>query len=453
MNLTVSKKKFFVFTNDHSGLPLASRLIDEGNNATLVLIKPEERSGKYEGPKNPDEAKENAKRTKYLQKNAEGLVNKMWAQEALYKITPNDIVIFDQIYGWQYGEALRKRGVKVLGGSRDGYMLETERRDTLALLKSLGMDVPQQKYFGPNSSKKAIDFLQKSGDDILYVFKSDNPKIVTQVAYDSNEELVQKLTAEAKGIDADGFLLQQKIEGVEAAVETWLYNGKPVLCNVDIEAKKKYNEMSEVQTGCSFQILWVIPVEHPLSERANGDFAKYIGKYIPTGLIDISFIYESHEDKLYVLEACGSRFAYNAFYALMALSNVPIGEFFIKYLYGEFKYDIGQEMFSDDYAGSLRIFNDENTPDQRVEIDGEYRNNFWLWDIYKKDNELFSTGYDSLGICTATGENPEAAMAKVRECFFKLHMPTKWARDDFDYDDQPGLPLARYHVMRRLSLI
>lgn len=447
------KNNFWIFTADHSGLPLALRLKEEGNNSTLVMIKPQERNGKTETPKTPEEAKENQKRIKYLEKNASGLVDKMWAAEALYKIKPTDYVIFDQIYGWQYGEMLRKRGVKVLGGSQSGYQLETERRDTLALLKSVGMDVPLQKYFGAGSSKKAIDFLSKAGDDILFVFKSDNPKVLTQVAYDSNEELIQKLNTESKAIDTDGFLLQQKVEGIEAAVETWLSNGKPILANIDLEAKKKYNEMSEVQTGCSFQLLWNIEVDHPLREKVNGPLDRLMAKYIKTGLFDLSFIYEPKEDKFWVLEMCGSRFPYNAFYALMALLEIPLGEFFVKYLNGEYKTDISQTVFCDEFAGSLRIFNDENTPDQRVDIDKECKENFWLWDVYKKGGELLTTGYDSLGIVTATGENPEAAMAKVREYYFKLHMPTKWARDDFDYDDEPGLPLARYHQMKRMSLI
>lgn len=447
------KNNFFIFTADHSGLPLAERLKEEGNNVTLVMIRPEERCGKLEQPKTPEEAKENQKRTKYLEKNGSGIVNKVWASEALYKIKTSDYVIFDQIYGFQYGEQLRKRGVRVLGGSQDGYLLETERRDTLALLKRLGFDVPLQKYFGNNSSKKAIEFLNKAGDDILFVFKSDNPKVVTQVAYDSNDELVQKLTAEGKAIDTDGFLLQQKVEGVEAAVETWLCNGIPILSNIDLEAKKKYNEMSEVQTGCSFQLLWNIAVDHELRKRVNEPLDKLMSRYFKTGLFDVSFIYEPKEDKYWILEMCGSRFAYNAFYSTLALLDIEIGEFFVKYMDGEYKTDISEKVFKPEFAGSLRIFNDENTPDQQAIVDKEYKECCWLWDVYKKSGQLLTTGYDSIGIITATGENPESAMAQLRQNYFKLHMPTKWSRDDFDEDDEPGLPLARYHQMKRLNLI
>lgn len=446
----MSRNNFYVFTADHSGLPLAA---EESMKATLVAIRPQDRNGFTELPKTPEEAKQNEKRIKYLNKNGTGIVNKMWADQAMSKIKSTDLVIFDQIYGWQYGEQLRKQGVKVQGGTKNGFILETERRDTLALLKKMGMDTPLQKYFGPKSSKAGIDFLKSVNNDPLFAFKSDNPKIVTQVAYDNNDELIQKLVAEAKDIDGDGFLLQQKVDGVEAAVETWYVDGKPVLSNVDIEAKKKYNETSEVQTGCAMGLTFMIPVDHPLRERANQPFDEFVGKYFGTGILDLSFIYEPKEDKLWALEVCGNRLAYNAFYAMIALLNVPIGEFFAKYLHGEYKSDIFGKVFSDDIAASLRIFNEDKTPDQRVEIDKDYRKNFWLWDCYKKGSELLTTGDESLGIVTATGENPESALAKIRESFFKLHMPTKWARDDFDDDDYPTLPLSRYHQMKRLNLI
>ncbi len=452
----MAKKRFWIWTSDHSGLPLATRLKEEGNDVTMVLLRPEERCGKWEAPKTSEETKKNIERVKYLNKNGNGLVEKIWAPEAMKRIRNGDYVIFDQIYGWQYGDELHKRRAKVLGGASVGFTLETERRDTLAMLKKLGMDVPLQKYFGPKSAQKGVEFLNNSKDEMLFVFKSDNPKVQTQVAYDTNDELIQKLEAESKDIDGDGFLLQQKVEGCEFAVETWYSNGKPIFANIDIEAKKKYNEMSECQTGCAFGLTWPIPVDHPLRERVNAPLDNFAAKFIGTGLLDLSVIYDDKEEKMWALEMCGSRLSYNAFYATMALLNIPLGEFFANYLDGKYTSDIGQELFEDRFAASLRVFNDDKAPDQRIEIPKELRHNFWLWDCYKKGGELFTTGTDlgeSLGIITATGENPEGAFAEIRKLFHKLHMSTKFARDDFDEEDSPGLVLNRFHRMQRLKLL
>ena len=453
----MGKKRFWIFTSDHSALPLAIRLQEEGNDVVLTMIRPEEREGKWQPAKDAKEAKSFAERVKYLEKNGKGLVKKMWAKEAINKIGKNDLVIFDQIWGFGYGEALHRRGIKVFGGSQVGHALETERRKTLALLKKLGFDVPMQKYFGKSSAQKGIEFLQNINDEMIFAFKSDNPKITTAVAYDSNDELIQKMTAEAKDIDSDGYLLQQKVEGIEFAVESWYTKGVPIACWIDLECKKQFNEMSEPQTGCAFSLDFTVPVDHPLRERLNKPFDEFVSQYIGTGFLDVSVIYDHYEDKMWVLECCGSRLAYNAFYGSMALCTEPIGEFFADYLSNKFTKDIGSTLFMPDrYAASLRVFNHECTPDQHINFPKEYRDSIWLWDCFLSGGKLLTVGTptgESIGIITATGENPEAAFAEIRKLFYKIQMPTKYARDDFDEEDSPGLVLNRFHRMQRLKLL
>ncbi len=451
------KKAFYVITADHSGLPLALRLQDEGYPTTLLLVRPELADGKPKKPATPEEAKRFRERTEYLRKNGAGLVRRLWIDEAwnsLLKLDrKNTYFVFDQIYGWQYGEALRRAGFKVLGGTRFGYELETNRDATLRLFRRLGIDVPLMQKFGPNSARAGIEFLKRVGDKMLFVLKSDNPNVVTQVAQDTNEELIQKLETERSEIDKDGFILQQKVEGIEAAVETWYCNGRPVLANVDLEAKRKYNEASEVQCGCSFDLLWVIPVDHPLRARANGPLDRLAAQKVGTGVLDLSFIYDRTEQKLWALESCGARIAFNAFYTMLTLLTVPVGEFLSGLLDGAYREDVGGELFEPFYGVSLRIFNDEKTPDQPIDFPEELAPFVWLWDVHEKKGKLYTTGDESVGVITAVGENPEGAFAKLREYYHLFHMPTKWARDDFDEEDAPTLPLARYHELKRLNLI
>ena len=449
------KHRFWIFSADHSGLPLAMRLQQEGHGVTLALIRPEEREGKFTPPKDAKQQKKNAEKTKYLLANGKGLIDKMWASEAMPRISRKDYVIFDQIYGWQFGDALRRRGCKVLGGCEVGYTLETERDGTLKLLKSLGMDLPAQQKFGKGSSQKAIQFLEKAQDKSLYVLKSDNTAVVTQVANESNDELIAKIEAESKEIDKEACLLQERVDGTEFAVETWYSNGVPVMANVDIEAKKKYNEMCEVQTGCSYDLLWTIPLDHPLRERVNKPFDKFAAKEIGTGLLDMSVIYEPKEDKYYALEVCGCRFAYNAFYSMLALLTVDVGDFLSSYLDGKYKGDVMERIFMQEpvYSCSIRVFNDDKTPDQMVSFPDDIKDDVWLWDVHKKGGAILTTGDEATGILTARGENPEGAMAELRKRFFQFSMPTKWARDDFDREEEPGHPLARFHRMERMKLI
>lgn len=452
-----SKKRFFIVTADHSGVPLALRLQDEGYSVSLLMIKPELADGKLKKPQGAKEAERFKKRRQYLEKNASGLLDKHWIDEEWRSLEKLDkertYFIFDQIYGWQFGEALRKKGFKVFGGTKIGYTLETNREATLRLFRKLGIAVPLMKKFGPNSADRGIEFLKEVKDEVLFALKSNNPRVVTEVAQDTNEELILKLQSEKSEINKDGFILQQKVEGIEAAVETWFCEGVPVLSNIDIEAKRKYNEMCEVQTGCSFDLLWVLPTDHPLCVRANGPFDKFAATKIRTGILDLSFIYDHKTDKLWALECCGNRFAYNAVYTLFTLLKVPVGEFLAAVLDGKLKRDIGKSLFQPLYGVSLRIFNDEESPDQPIYYDKDMEQNVWLWDVYKKNGKLYTTGDESVGAITATGENPEGAFAKLRELFYRFRMPTKWARDDFDEEDTPTLPLARYHALKRLHIV
>lgn len=433
--------RFYIFTADHSGLPLAGRLQSEGADTTLVMIEPEI----WETDKAKIE-----KRKQYLIKNGSGLLRKMWARDAVKEISkrPSDcIVIFDQIYGWQYGRPLREMGAKVLGGTEFGYRLETERELAMEWFKRLGMDVPDRRSFPRGAARRAAEFLRKT-ESPLYVLKSDSPKVLVAVAQDSNEELVQKIETEFDQINSDNLILQQKVEGVELAVETWYHEGEPVLASVDIEMKRKYNEMCEVQTGCSADLVWAIPVEHSLRRRVNGPYDGFAESVGWTGLLDASVIYDHREDKMWVLECCGGRFGYNSLYTLLAtLYEWSVADFFTAYLGG-----VRLERAFKGYGASLRVFNDESQADVVMDYPCPPFYEWWPWDCHMERGKMLTVGgSDSVGILTACGENPESALAQLRERFNRLVMPTKWARDDFDEEDSPGLILSRFHTLKRLG--
>jgi hypothetical protein len=448
--------KFWVFTACHSGLPLAIRLKDEGHDVTVALIRPQERNGSWEKPKNAKEEQANRERIEYLQKNGSGILPSMWAVEAMKKIGKQDYVIFDQIYGWQFGDALYQRGCKVLGGAGVGYKLETERQDTLQMFKKMGFDLPMQKKFGSGSSEAVIQFLEAQQDKKLFVLKSDNPSVVTQVAEDSNEELIQKIKTEQKGVDSDSVLLQERVDGLEYNIETYYCQGRPVFCDIDIEEKRKYNSSSQVQVGCAYDLVWLLPLDHPLRIRLNKPFDKFAREWIGTGMLDISVIHNQKEDKVYPLEVCGCRFGYNQIYTLMELLTVPVSRFFMDLLDGRYTGDISSKIFAPEFGASLRIFNDESTGEAPMTFPRELKNHYWLWDVHRKNGKLITTGGkmgESPGIITAHADTPEGAYAKIREYYRKFNLTTLWARDDYQDDDELGSPLYRYHQMDKLGLL
>jgi hypothetical protein len=88
-----------------------------------------------------------------------------------------------------------------------------------------------------------------------------------------------------------------------------------------------------------------------------------------------------------------------------------------------------------------------------IDFPAEMMPDVWLWDCYMKSGELMTTGDDAIAIITATGENPEGSFAELRKKFFQFHCATKYARDDIDEEDDPRLPLTRYHKLRQYKLI
>ena len=187
----VSKMKFIIFTNEYSGLPLGLRLQEEGHTVLMALIEPQMAEEKYQLPKDKEAKEKEQKAMEYLKLNGTGLIKREWAKHITNYLCQKDLqdetyIIFDQIYGFKYGELLRKKGYKVWGGTRLGYQLEHEREKTLLLLSRLGINVPRKKEFPTNSADQGIEFLRQIQDRILFAFKSDNIDILTLVAEETN---------------------------------------------------------------------------------------------------------------------------------------------------------------------------------------------------------------------------------------------------------------------------
>ncbi|MCX8125558.1 MAG: hypothetical protein N3E40_00235, partial [Dehalococcoidia bacterium] len=240
------------------------------------------------------------------------------------------------------------------------------------------------------------------------------------------------------------------------AVETWYCGGNPVLSVLDLELKKKYNELSDVQTGCSADLIWLIEVDGALRSRFNGPLDEVARYYIRTGLLDVSVIYDSKEDKAWVLECCGSRFAYNCFYTMLTLLDWPVSDFLSSLMCESLTPTSARRMFDQRnvYGASVRVFNDDKAKDVPVIWCQHPLTDFYPWDC-RLDNEgcMVTCGDESVGILAGKGDTPESALARVKEVYHKLHMPTKWVRADFDEDASPRHLLSRFRELKRLGWV
>ena len=443
-----TKNKFYIFTiscYELLGLGLAIRLQNEGYDTTLGLIEPELEEDTFD-------VKDDGykKKMEFLEKTGTGLIKKEWAKTLIPKIyeepKESTYIIFDLDYGYIIADAFRKSGYKVLNASKIGNKLEKDRDGTLQLLKKMGIDSPNKMKFGKGQVDKAIEFLEER--DELYVLKSDNLDVITMVAEQSNEELIDKLMAEKKDIDKEPFLLQERVEGIEGCTETWYYDGKPMFSNMDIEVKDKYNSISPPQCGCAYDLNFPIDLDSKVRMETNAKMDAFVKKYMGKGavVLDLAWIYNRAEKKYWALEVCGSRFGYNGTYCLLA--TVPnVGQMFMDWMDGK---EIEGHFHG--YGASLRIFNDGEKKDVMVNIPDEFEDNIWLWDAYKKGGKIYTSGNESVGMISCAGENPESAFAKCTEVFEKMFMSTKFIRDDYFDIQNAALPLARYSLLKHLKM-
>ena len=438
--------KFILFTHCFSGLPLALRLKEEGHKVLVAVIEPEMAEEEYFPPESREEKKKEKEFRKEMGLIGNGMIEKMWAKDvmkALRRRSKKDIyIIFDQIYGFKYGEELRELGYKVFGGTKKGYDLEINRDKAKEYFQEWeGIYIPEKREFEGDQIDEAIEFLRKQ-EGKLFVFKSDNPLVSVQVAEHSNEEIINKMENEREEIEKYPFLLEEKIEGYEFAVELWLNDlGEPFFFNVDFEEKRKYPEC-DIQVGCSYDIVFALPLDCVFFEKTFKPNLERI-KEDRWQIIDMQCIYEPVNQRIYYLESCGERFGYNALYTLFETLTIPVGEFFQKVLNNEFKEDISG--LFDGIGVSLRIFNDESKRGNLIEISEKVKPHFWIWGAYKKKGKLLTCEDESIGVLTAKGENPFGAFYKIKKMFKEIYCSSKWARMDFLDDVNEEGVLFRYN--------
>ena len=121
------------------------RLAEESQTVTLALIRPEERTGRWEKPKNQVDVKADEERLEYLVKNGKGLVPHVWLSDAMQKIGKRDYVIFNQIYAGPYREQLVKNGIRLWAAPKSVMTGNRGRKKPSRCLGTWDLTCPEAK--------------------------------------------------------------------------------------------------------------------------------------------------------------------------------------------------------------------------------------------------------------------------------------------------------------------
>lgn len=204
-----------------------------------------------------------------------------------------DYVITDDSSFGKVNDALRKKGIPVIGGSVMTDALEEDRHLGQELFKSVGLKVPESNAF--KATEEAIAYVQENPKK--YVIKlsgsAQNDKTTTYVgqAEDGSdippvlEHFAKKFSKGLESVE-----IQEMVEGMEVAVSAF-FNGERFIgpCQLNFEHKKLMPGVSAAgwgpntgemgttalwceQTAKIFQVL-IAPFEKPLKEMGyHGDF-------------------------------------------------------------------------------------------------------------------------------------------------------------------------------------
>lgn len=436
----VEKDCFIVVTKDMSGLGWAKKLMDEGYDVLMAVKYPEEMED--------DELEK-------LQSVGDGIVpiedlDDVMKDRKEYK---SYFWIFDQNHYWEEGEILRKEGFKVLGGSKLAYDMENDREFGVDLVHQAGIETPETEEF--STPEDGIAFLEENGDR-AFVFKpnSEDSGWKTYVpdsekAPAANEELRTYLSCLPQG-NSGGFILQEKIKGIETNFEIWLYKGKPYFAFCDLECKKKCNDDLGGLVGGAQDIAFTIPLECKGVQETVMKLTKLPEFKDYTGFLDVNIIVADRAP--YFLEFC-ARKGYPAHTTLFhALALSKYGEIIKAMLDGDVR-DFYKH-FKHGFAAGITLYADSRNSGVPIYVSEEVEHLFYPYDTYSDgETTLLARSDMEAGVITAHAYTLKTAAEEAIENMKKVNFPDRGGRTDLARNDYPSAPQARYDALEAVGYI
>ena len=204
-------------------------------------------------------------KTEYARDVGDGLIPKTsnWRDELSWA----DVVVFDDTWGTgQEAQALRERGMPVIGGTPFTDKLEEVRDRGNGVMRDLGMEVVDGESF--HSFDEAIEYIHKNPSQ--YVFKpsgeAQNYKQLLYVGKEPQGQDVIHLLKRYKNrdrFDLNQFQLQRRVDGVEISI-CGFFNGQTFLepVNYTFEHKPLFpGEVGPMTGEMGTSMFWTEPTD------------------------------------------------------------------------------------------------------------------------------------------------------------------------------------------------
>lgn len=436
------KKHFILVTEDFGGLGYAKKFIDEGADCLIAF---------------GFNKKDDEKITPSDRINGKGLAERMpieelWPKRMQYK---NSYWIFDSnnVHSAK-GDQLRKEGfARVFGGRALTVRMEDDRDFGVSLIKKAGLKSPETLEF--QTKEEGMEFLD-ANEQKAYVFKPNDNKNGWETYVpdsekdkDANDELHSYLEALPDG-NSGGYILQERIRGVEANFELWLYKGTPYFAICELECKKKNNDDYGGLCGGSQDINFAVPIKsRGIRETVEKllvlpEFKDY------SGFLDMNVIV--HDNGPYFLEFC-ARFGYpEHLTALFALAKKPVSEILSMMIDG--KVEHFYDNFKHGFAAGITLYNNSPRKGLPIYVPEDLEKQFYVMDGYKRGEKLFTAGCGpEVGYITAHGFTVMDAAEEAIAAAKKVAFPNRAFRTDLDKDAYPSNPRDRYLALEAMRYL
>lgn len=428
------KRTFIIVTQDFTGLGWAKRLQDEGNDVVLAY-----------------KLKDDEDKVSEAKKVGKGIVPVMELDEVISKKESYKKAywIFDMNFHSDVATELREGGYKTFGAQEISEKMENDRQFASDLMAKYGIKSPPTQEF--SSIEEGVSFLE-SNEDKAYVFKPDdqNERCYTFVPdNEDNEKANNELRVYMGSLgEAGKYILQERIKGVETNFECWFFEGKPFFAFCNLECKKKLNNDFGGLVGCSQSIDFAIPLESKAVKTTIAKLYDFYKELKYTGFVDANIIVYDNEN--YYLETC-NRFGYNAHPSLLfSVAKNPVGQILADFIDGKIN-DI-YDNFRFGFSASITLYTDDPKPDVPLFIDEKANEHFYLYDGYKKDDQLFLTGYcPEIGVISAHGYTIKEAAENVLEMAKNVRFPLRGMRSDIDKNDYGSAPQGRHDALEAMD--
>ncbi len=175
---------------------------------------------------------------KALRKCYEGIVKKTddWELELKW-VGKEGLIIFDDVGFGVKQNNLRRRGFKVIGGSKLGDLIETNRKYGQEIFESCGIKILPSFNF--ETAEEALQFIQKNRKHQWVIKKNGGHKsALNYVGQLRDSQDVEALLSRYKDIGIQSIHLQQKVDGVEIGVGRY-FNGNDWVGPIEINFEHK----------------------------------------------------------------------------------------------------------------------------------------------------------------------------------------------------------------------